>query len=121
MARPKSGNFERKTADNIIRNSQYIDKQPRSKVRDDSPPIDWGGGTVLRLTTNLTGASGSTAGIGMGIIQKFVGGDYVNINSTAYPVKNIHTSEINSGALVLCLPAYGYFHFITTSCSNVTT
>ena len=119
MEKKTSVNFEQKTAERLIQNSKYIDMQPRSRVRADAPPISYGGSVVIRLTTDLTRATNATPGRGYGIIQQFDGVIYTDIGTQSFLVLNIHSALILNNSNILCSPAYGIFHFVTTSCGNI--
>jgi hypothetical protein len=118
----KPGNIDPNSFRRIARQTRAKEQDYRYQLSDRrAQPQNSAGCLVFHLTTNLTRMSGSTPGSGSGKIQKWAGpGEpYEDFSTTAYPIINDSTSLIASGSYVICIPAYGYWHYVGTSCTNV--
>jgi hypothetical protein len=114
-----SGRFSKQAASRLRENSYYIDQQYRNSATLPQQPINYGGAVMLLTTTQITRMSGTTPGHGSGKIQKLTSGTYSDLTETAYPILNDSTSLIATGSYVLCVPAYGQWHVVYTSCANL--
>jgi hypothetical protein len=123
MGRDRHGiKIDRPTARRLFEAGRYVEQQPRSRVSPPSGPVDFGGSTMVKVTTALNPMSGSTPGAnGRGKIQSLVGGSYADASSTVYPVLNDSEKTVAIGAYILCLPGPGgLLHWvIVDKCANL--
>jgi len=123
MSRDRYGiKFTPSAAKRVAQVARYVEQQPRSRAPDPSPPVIFGGLTVLHVTTACDPMSGATPGkAGRGKIQKFDGTSYSDLSSTAYPIINDTEKTVAVLAYVGCLPGPGgMFHLVVVDkCANL--
>jgi hypothetical protein len=105
----------------LIDAGRFVEQQPRSKAPQIAGPADFGGGVMLVVTTACNPMSGATPGKnGRGKIQKFDGTSYSDFSSTVYPIHNDTEKTVGIGAYLLCVPAYGFWHWLgVDKCSRL--
>jgi hypothetical protein len=124
VARDRYGiKFTKSSTKRIAEVARYVEQQPRSRTPDPNGPSNFGGLTMLRVTTALRPMVAGTPGTGEGKIQKLVSGSYTDFSTTVYPILNDTSFTVAVAAFVLCGPGPGgNFHMVTVDkCSNLTT
>jgi hypothetical protein len=114
--------LERTTARRVLDATRYVEQQKRSKIDRIHSPVDFGGSTMLLVTTALNPMSGPTPGQnGRGKIQMLVGTSYADSSSTVFPIVNDTTNTVAVGSYVLCVPGPGgkYHLVVVNKCSNL--
>ena len=121
MPRDRPGvKLSRSAARRLLEVGRYVEQQPRSAAPEIAGPVQFGGATMLLTTTAISRGAGNTPGTGLGKVQQFDGTRYSDLATTAYPILNDTTSLVAAGSYVLCVPGPGgKFHFVMTSCGNI--
>jgi hypothetical protein len=123
MSRDRYGiKFNPTTVRRIAEVTRYTEQQPRSQAPQLAGPVDFGGSTMLLVTTALNPMSGPTPGQnGRGKIQTLIGTSYADFSSTVFPIVNDSTETVAVGSYVLCVPGPGgMFHMVVVDkCSNL--
>lgn len=110
------------SANKVVDATKRIIFNPRNEVPDDSPPLTWGGITVLKVTTALTPASAGTPGMGKGKIQKLVSGvfsDLVGSSPPTYTVLNMLDKTVALNAYIAVNHSYGAFIYGDGKCADL--
>jgi len=121
MSRASGVKLSRAAARRLLDVGRFVEQQPRSTAPPIDGPVAFGGSAMLLTTTTITRGSGATPGTGSGKLQQFNGTSYSDLSTTTYPILNDTTALVGIGSYVLCVPGPGgKYHFVMTSCGNIT-
>jgi hypothetical protein len=106
----------------LIEAGRFVEQQPRSRAQQIAGPTDFGGAVILLVTTPLNPMSGAIpGGNGRGKIQQLSGATgYTDLSSTVYPIVNDTEKTVAVGSFLLCVSAYGQWHWLgVDKCSRL--